>query len=184
MKINSKLMLIGVAMASSPIMASANVSKAEATERQFHKLNTLVMANKIDSGFLDHLAGLTVTAEGETLLVHFNQEANPGITPASVTIKTDWNGRGLTYNVIPGSEISNPVNWAGKVPADILEKAMEYLADTVSDNRLNAFRDHLSAASIAAEHNGALVLIQGAQGDGTIRMHLDMAGNVLSVEVK
>ncbi len=169
--------------------AFAALSNAEITELQFHKLNRLVATNKIDAAYINHLGGLTVKQETGGLMINFFQETDSNGMPNAVAIHADFTGKALSFAVVPGTTGRNFTDWNGKVPADIFEKAMEYLADNTTDVRLTPFRDGITSASIlqekdAANGKAALVMVRADERAGVLMIHLDLNGKVLSVEIK
>ena len=168
------------------VSALAAPSTAEVAELQFHKLNRLVATNKIDAAYVNHLGGITVKPDAGDLLVTFFQENDSNGAPDRVIIRADLEGKPKSFEVIPGTKSLTYTDWTGKVPADILEKAVEYVSDTTTDARLDIFRERISSAVLLPQKDAsglsAMVTVRAGERDGILLIHLDLAGKVLSVE--
>jgi hypothetical protein len=176
--------ILAIALVSGSATASAAPTVAEIAELQFHKLNRLVATKKVDAAFVDHLGAIIVAPETGDYVVSFYQEGVFSALPAAVAIRADRQGKAVSFQLVPGPTPTQFVDWKGKVPAEIFEKALEYVADTVGDTRLNVFRERITSAAIMPEASGAVVSVAAGTADGTLAIHLDLDGKVLSVDFK
>lgn len=159
---------------------------SEVAELQFHKVDQLVSTRKIDVGFVEHLASVSLTKEknGPNFLVTFQQEADKDQAAIAVVVKADAKGKAQGYTLASGKLAAAPANWGGKSPLDILEKGVEYVVDSTNDPLTPKFRDGLTSASIEplTSENGlqALVKVMAGPADGTLLVTLDLNGKILS----
>lgn len=167
--------------------AARAMSIAEVAELQFHQVDQLVARNKIDKGFVDHLASVALAKKPNSanFLVTFSQETNANQMANTVAIEATDAAKALSFKEVKGIASSNPVNWVGKAPLDILEKAVEFVVDTTGDARLVPFQNGFTGASILPMSSDqglmAAVRVKATEQDGSLLLMVDLNGKVLSV---
>jgi len=168
----------------SPSSSSAAVSRAEASELQFHAAFKLINNKKVSAAFFDHVATATVTRSqvAGAWIVTFSQETDDGAAPSTLTFVANADGKTLSYNEVTGTSASAPRNYNGASPLELLEKAFEAIADSTGDARITPYQDGLSFASIAPRAEGGAVTTFQAEGHpGTLTIVVDADGNVVSI---
>ena len=181
-----KILLLSI-LAFAPTLSFA-VSTVEIGELQFHKIDQLASTKSIDDGFVSHLREIQMSASANAgeYIVTFLQEADAGKTPATVSIVATHDGTAKSFAEAKSAPASRFIDWAGKAPMDLLEKAVEYVSDTATDARLIPFQNGFTGAVISPEQsaNGlvGIVTVRAGAQDGRLVIRVGLNGTILSVE--
>ncbi len=166
----------------------------KAAELACHRIDRLVVQNKIDKNFLnkfekmDFIKLAANDPSGARYLVVASQTLPQEGTPLSVSIYLDVSGKVLNYNVNSGGVAGPDVQWTGKDPITLTEVSLHHLLDEYESNSaLRPFAENFQTLTIAQkEINGkivAVVTLTSITTTNKLNILLDLNGAYLSEEV-
>ena len=140
------------------------VAVSKAAELTCHRIERLVTLKKIDASFQDKLYSIQIvklkpaTPTDPVFKAIALQIPGADGTFKKVEIMMDASGKGLTQNVIPGTE-GTTVVWPAKDPVSLMENSLHWVLENgLTKAEIKPYYDNVSE----------IVLTQGKDADGKI----------------
>ncbi len=167
----------------------ANTS-ARIAELSVHRIDRLVVLNKIDASFMKNTAKIEITDVENQAPVAFNvmisQTPPAKGNPLQVALAFDKNGKPLSFQVIDGGTAGQDSAWPSADAVTLTENSLHYLLDNPTDAKAAPFFDDLGTVELAkGSMNGqdvAVAHMTTMDGTKKLNVYLKLDGTLISAE--
>ena len=190
-----KSLIVGLALTLTSITSFAHgdgaVSLAKVAELSFHRIDRLVVLNKLDAGFLKRAESIEVARVADQGKAEYravvSQSAMSGAQALQIELLFDHDGLPLSFKVLSGGVAGPDPQWPSADAGTLAEDGMHYLLEngTVAMDAPyfnNLAGGHLMKANLAGQPVAVLVLASTSQPQ-KLNIFMKLDGTVISAEL-
>ena len=165
-------------------------TSAKIAELSVHRIDRLVVLNKIDASFMKNTAKIEVADVENQAPVAFkvmvSQAAPAAGNPLQVAMDFDKDGKPLSFEVVSGGVAGVDSAWPGADAVTLTENSLHYLLDNPTDPKAAPFFDDLGTVELTkGTLNGqdvAVAHMTTMDGTKKLNVYLKMDGTLISSE--